>query len=85
MGELAGQLSSYLGRNVIDRTGMTGQFAISLSFAPVDPDARVGDAAEESAPSIIQALQDQAGLKLESIKGPVEVLVIDHAEKPTPN
>ena len=81
MGELAGQLSSYLGRNVIDRTGITGRYAIDLSFAPVDPGAPAGD----PAPSIFQALQDQSGLKLESTKGPVEVLVIDHAEKPTPN
>jgi len=84
MADLAGQLSSYLGRNVIDRTGLSGQYAINLSFAPVDLSA-VGDTAQESAPSIFQALQDQAGLKLESIKGPVEVLVIDHAEKPTSN
>lgn len=81
MGELAGQLSSYLGREVIDRTGLTGQYEISLSFAPVDP----GASPEDSAPSIFQALQDQAGLKIESTKGPVEVLIIDQADKPTPN
>jgi uncharacterized protein (TIGR03435 family) len=81
MSELAGQLSSYLGRQVIDRTERPGQYAINLSFAPVDP----GDAGQDSAPSIFQALQEQAGLKLESIKGPVEVLVIDHAEKATAN
>jgi uncharacterized protein (TIGR03435 family) len=85
MGELAGQLASYLGRNVIDRTGITGQYAINLSFAPVDPGAPVGDAAQDFAPSIFQALQDKAGLNLESTKGPVEVLVIDHAEKPRLN
>jgi uncharacterized protein (TIGR03435 family) len=85
MRELAGQLSSYLGREVIDRTGLTGQYSISLSFAPVDLGASAGDAAPDSAPSIFQALQDQAGLKLESTKGPVEILVIDRAEKPTAN
>ena len=85
MGELAGQLSSYLGRYVIDRTGITGEYAINLSFAPVDPCATAGDAAQDFAPSIFQALQEQAGLKLESTKGPVEVLVIDHAEKATQN
>jgi uncharacterized protein (TIGR03435 family) len=85
MGELARQLSSYLGRQVIDRTDITGQYAISLSFAPVDLDAAAGDAAQDFAPSIFEALQDQAGLKLESAKGPVEVLVVDHAEKPTQN
>ena len=70
---------------MIDRTGITGQYLISLSFAPVDPAASAGDATQDAAPSIFQALQEQAGLKLESIKGPVEVLVIDNAEKPTPN
>ena len=85
MRDLAGQLSSYLGREVIDRTGMTGQYSISLSFAPVDPGASAGDAALDSAPSIFQALQDQAGLKLESTKGPVEILVIEQAEKPAAN
>jgi uncharacterized protein (TIGR03435 family) len=70
---------------VIDRTGITGQYAISLSFAPIDPAAQPGDAAQEPAPWIFQALQDQAGLKLESIKGQVEILVIDHAEMPTQN
>jgi uncharacterized protein (TIGR03435 family) len=81
MGELAGQLSSYIGRYVTDRTGMTGKYAISLSFAPVDPGASTDDAA----PSIFQALQEQAGLKLQSTRGPVEVMVIDHAERPEPN
>jgi len=85
MDELAGQLSSYLGRHVINRTGLTGRYAIDLSFAPVDLTASAGDAAQDLGPSIFQALQEQAGLKLESTKGPVEVLVIDHAEKPEPN
>ena len=82
MEELAGQLSNYLHRRVIDRTGMTGQYAISLSFAPVDVGA---DTAQDSPPSIFQALQDHAGLKLGSTKGPVDVVVIDHAERPAPN
>jgi uncharacterized protein (TIGR03435 family) len=81
MSELASQLSSYVGRQVIDRTGLTGKYAIDLSFAPVDP----GAPADDAGPSLFQALQDQAGLKLESTRGPVEVLVIDHAEKPAPN
>lgn len=43
MGELASQLSSSLGRNVIDQTGITGQYAINLSFAPINPEP-TGDA-----------------------------------------
>jgi uncharacterized protein (TIGR03435 family) len=85
MGDLASQLSGYLGRNVIDRTGIAGHYAIDLSFAPVNPGEPTGDAGQDLGPSIFTALQDQAGLKLESTKGPVEVLVIDRAERPTPN
>ena len=85
MGELAAQLSSYLGRAVIDRTGLPGQYAINLSFAPVALSASPSDSVQESAASIFQALQEQAGLKLEATKGPVEVLVIDGAAKPTAN
>jgi uncharacterized protein (TIGR03435 family) len=84
MAGLAGQLSGYLGRNVIDRTGLTGGYAIDLSFAPVNP-ALAPAHSVDSAPSIFQALPEQAGLKLVSTKGPVDVLVIDRAEKPTPN
>jgi uncharacterized protein (TIGR03435 family) len=62
-----------------------GQYAISLSFAPVDPSVAGGDAPQDSAPSILGALQEQAGLKLESARGPVEILVIDHAERPMPD
>jgi uncharacterized protein (TIGR03435 family) len=74
-------LSSYLDRQVLDRTGLTGQYAIKLSFAPVDP----GASANDPASSLFQALQEQAGLKLESTRGPVEILVIDRAAKPSPN
>jgi uncharacterized protein (TIGR03435 family) len=85
MGELASQLSGYLGRQVIDLTGLTGHYAIDLSFAPVDPAASENDAPADSLPSIFQALQEQAGLKLDSTRGPVEVLAIDRAEKPSSN
>ena len=82
MPELASQLSSYLGTPVSDRTGLGGRYAIKLSFAPVQPDA--GGAAD-SGPSIFTALQEQAGLQLNSGKGPVEVLVIDKVAKPSAN
>ena len=64
-----------LGRPVIDKTGLDGVFDFSLEWT-TDPDG----------PSIFTALQEQLGLKLEAKKGPVEVLVVDHAEKvPTDN
>lgn len=86
MGELAGQLSGYVGRHVVDQTGLAGKYAIRLSFAPVELVSEgPGEARQDVLPSIFQALQEQAGLKMDSVKGPVEVLVIDRAEKPTEN
>ncbi len=82
--------NSVLGRNVIDETGLTGTFDIRLKWAiePLSsgpPAPGSAPAAEPTAPSVFTALQEQLGLKLEAAKGPVEVLVIDHIEKPTEN
>jgi uncharacterized protein (TIGR03435 family) len=66
-------------RPVLDGTGVAGIFNITLDFA-------AGDSSDDaSGPSIFTALQEQLGLKLEPGKGPVEILVIDRAEKPTGN
>ena len=62
-------------RVVIDRTGLTGKFDIELEWSP---DQTVTDK-----PSIFTAVQEQLGLKLEATRGPVDVLVIDHIERPT--
>lgn len=72
-------LSPTVGRVVIDRTGLRGRFDVDLDWGPA-----LG-APAESAPSIFTAVQEQLGLKLESQRGPVEVLVIQHAECPTPD
>jgi uncharacterized protein (TIGR03435 family) len=88
LGTLSGQLSSILGRAVIDKTGLTGIFNFHLRWAGTQDTTSTGNAkagALSDAPSIFTALQEQLGLKLESAKGPVEVLVIDHVEKPTEN
>ena len=96
MAELAEALALPLGRIVVDKTGITGRFRIQLTFAPVAsaipfPDApgpgNPPDAAPtaDPGPDIFTALQEQLGLKLESAKGPVEVLVIDHVERPSEN
>jgi uncharacterized protein (TIGR03435 family) len=81
--------TSELGRNVIDKTGLDGTFDLTLKWAidPVtDPAGRGGALpADLAGPSLFAALQDQLGLRLESAKGPVEVLVIDHIEKPSAN
>jgi bla regulator protein blaR1 len=89
---LAAQLSQQLGRSVIDKTGLTGKYDFTLIWAP-DPGAAGGvpagtDAAQapdSSGPSIFAAVQEDLGLKLQPGKGPVEMVVIDHVEKPDSN
>jgi len=87
-------LSGAVERKVLDQTALTGRFDVSLQWTP---DAgSVSAAALKSADraaastgveggSIFTAIQEQLGLKLESTKAPVDVLVIAHAEKPTPD
>jgi len=75
------------GRVVADRTGLTGSWQFELRFAPEQggqrsPDAEVS-ASDSNAPTFVTALQEQLGLKLEPVKAPVDVLVIDHVEPPT--
>jgi uncharacterized protein (TIGR03435 family) len=96
MADLAQGLASIMGRPVLDRTGFTGQFDVHLTFAP--DQAAVGLApppglappsvappSDSDRPSIFAALQEQLGLRLASAKGPAEVLVIDHVERPSEN
>lgn len=73
-------LSNQLGRPVIDRTGYTGQFDIQLHWSTDDQ----ADS-PNAAPAIFTAVQEQMGVKIESGKGPVEILTIDHVEKPDAN
>jgi uncharacterized protein (TIGR03435 family) len=72
-------------RTVIDRTGLVGEFDFTIEWAiplaTLDPEP----AADATGPSLGTALREQLGLKLESTRGPVEILVIDHIERPTPN
>jgi uncharacterized protein (TIGR03435 family) len=84
---VAKQLAARVGRAVVDGTGLTGYFDLDLEFTP---QTRVGDATDPAADrpadtgaSIYTALQEQLGLKLESQKRSVDVLVIDSAEHPT--
>jgi bla regulator protein blaR1 len=89
---LANQLSNAIGRTVLDKTGLKGQYDIKLEFTPEDgPGHGPGDGPEAApppdtaGPSVFTALQEQLGLKLESSKGPVEIIIIDRIEKPTEN
>jgi uncharacterized protein (TIGR03435 family) len=94
MRQLAGALSNVLGRPVIDETGFTGSFDLHLEYSPeglasgrggMPMPAPNAPAPDISAPSIFTAVQEQLGLKLESQKGPGEILVIDHAGKASEN
>jgi uncharacterized protein (TIGR03435 family) len=83
MTDLAKMLSVPLVRTVVDKTGIAGQFGVHLTFA--QDDVAAGAQSTDVGPSIFTAVQEQLGLKLESTKGPVDVLVIDHVEKPSEN
>ena len=77
------------GRLVIDKTWLSGRFAFNLTWTPdqiptVAPPPGIPPV-DPNGPSLVTALQEQLGLKLESAKGPVEVLVIDSVERPTPD
>jgi uncharacterized protein (TIGR03435 family) len=80
-------ITQIIGRPVVDETGLTSKYDFTLDWTPdqVASPAGVSAESEASGPSIFTAIQEQLGLKLESQKGPVEVLVIDHIEKPSPN
>ncbi len=82
MEQLATQLSgSGTDRPVLDKTGLTGTYDYKLSWTP----ERDGVPSDSSSVILPIAVQEQLGLKLESQKAPIEILVIDHAEKPSAN
>ena len=73
-----------LGRPVLNRTGLTGPFTIRLQWAS-DRNPAPANPSDESRPSLFTAIQEQLGLKIESIKAPIEFFVIDSAEIPSEN
>jgi uncharacterized protein (TIGR03435 family) len=73
-----------MGAEVVDKTGLTGKYDFTLKFNPKMMQRWQRDDAD-TWPTLITALPDQLGLKLEAVKGPVEMLVIEHIEKPSPN
>ena len=88
--DLASVFVPYVGRTVVDKTGLKAVYDFTLQFTPDDattaPITGTGALAPNpTAPSIFTALQEQLGLKLESGKGPVDVIVIDHVERPSGN
>ena len=78
IGSLAHSMSDWVRRTVVDKTGITGPMDFTLTWA-------LEGATDSDAPSIFTAVQEQLGLKLVPARGPVEVLVVDSAERPLPD
>jgi uncharacterized protein (TIGR03435 family) len=81
-------LSGITGRPVRDETGLQGYLDFEMKWTPdaaAAPDSGEARPPETVGPTLFTALQEQLGLKLESRRGPVEILVVDHAERPSEN
>jgi len=90
MADLARNLSNAAGRVTVDTTGLAGGFDLELEFTPdqLPPEGTLPPGMPRppvDGPSLFAALQEQLGLKLESQRGPVDVLVIDSVEPPSPD
>ena len=93
MANLAVYLERQLRRPVVDRTGLSGRYNFQLDWtpdsgpcaAPIDEGGPGTPVSSPDGPSIFTAVQEKLGLKLESTKGPVAVIVVDHAEKADEN
>lgn len=87
--DVARNLANAVGRMVVDRTGLTGAYDLEMTWTPdqLPPgaDAASTPAFDPNGPSLFTALQEQLGLRLEATTGPVDVLVIDGAERPSEN
>jgi uncharacterized protein (TIGR03435 family) len=81
MTNLTFMLSRQLRRPVLDRTGLAGNYNFELTWTP--DVAPCSDSTDNNAPSIFTALREQLGLRLDSIKGPVDTIVVDRAERPS--
>jgi uncharacterized protein (TIGR03435 family) len=88
LAEFLSQPMAGVGRPVMDKTGLTGTYNFTLDWTPPHPGVRLGaesdSASPEDAPSIFTALGD-VGLKLQPSTGPLDIIVIDHVERPTPD
>jgi len=87
IGLLTRELAQVLGRVVINQTGLSSRYDLTLRWTPADGPAPMLNGAPDpnAPPDIFTAIQEQLGLKLDSTKGPVPVLIIDHIEKPSEN
>jgi uncharacterized protein (TIGR03435 family) len=81
-------LSELLGRPVLDKTGLQGNFDFKLEWTPDATQVHSSDqpaSDDDNIPSLSGAVQQQLGLRLQSQKGPVEILIVERAEKPSEN
>ena len=95
MAQLAAALSNSMQRTVVDQTALTGKFDVHMEWtadqstpgfwAPGLAPVQSAEAPPDGGRSIFTVIREQLGLALEAKKGPVTVLVIDHAERPSPN
>ena len=85
----ATNLSNQVGRFVVDKTGLDGRWDFKLSFAPAPPPGQqagtVPTAVDPDAPDLFTALREQLGIKLDAVKGPVDVFVIESVDRATPD
>jgi bla regulator protein blaR1 len=75
-------------RPVVDQTGIGGRFDFSIEYAPESSQPSAANAAAPeppAGPTLLEALREQLGLKLESTKAPLQILVVDHVERPSEN
>ncbi|WP_109488100.1 M56 family metallopeptidase [Occallatibacter savannae] len=94
---LAHALSALVGRSVVDKTGLTGNYDFNLKWTPDEstmprmapgaggPPPQADSSIDPNGPTLFTALEEQLGLKLQSEKGKVDVIVIDHIDLPTEN
>lgn len=87
---LTAGLTQQVGHTIVDKTGLTGHYDFKLHWTPDDAPPVTGTdgtnaGSDASAPALFTALQEQIGLKLESRKEPIDVIVVDHIDKPSPN
>jgi uncharacterized protein (TIGR03435 family) len=84
--DFLGNLPEIGGRMVVDQTGLTGTYAFTLNYTPQQlAEATDNGSSTPSGPSLFAALTEQLGLKLKSTHAPIDVVVIDHIDPPTPN
>ncbi len=89
IGSFVRQLEALLRAPVVDRTGLSGRYRIDVRWAPPGaqptPQGQLNDATVEQRAAVFTAVQEQLGLRLQAARGPIDVIVVDAINRPTPN